>query len=83
MTDNTWMHETIPYLPDGNLVYRAVCFILGRRKKKLSYQEMYLLLKEVNKDGYTEEECQQKAMERIIKIYKHFHNNNVPNVDNL
>jgi len=80
MIDNSWMRETIPYLPNGNWIYRVVCFFLGKRKKKLSYQEMYLLLKELNKNKFSDEVCKQKVMEKIIDIYKYFHNNKIPNV---
>ena len=83
MTDNVWMHETIPYLPSGNWIYRVVCFFVGKRKKKLSYQEMYLLLKELNKKKFSKDECKQKSMEKIIEIYKYFHNNNVPNNEGI
>lgn len=79
MNNNSWTYEIIPYLPTGNWLYKTVCFCLGKRKKKLSYQEFYLLLKQINKKSLGEDESKKKSMEKIIEIYKYFHNNNTPN----
>lgn len=69
-----WMDETIDRLENGNWIYKMVCFFLGRRKKKMTYKEMYLLLFGLNKKDLGEEEAKKAALERILKIYKHSHN---------
>ena len=69
------MKEKIPYIPNGDWIYKVVCFILGKRKQKMSYQELYLLLKHLNEKALGEEVAAKKSMERILDIYRHFHKN--------
>ena len=76
--DEEWMDEPIPYLKDGNWLYRFVCFCMGRRKKKLTYKEMYLLLYGLNRGKLGNGKAKEKAMSRILAIYKSHHDNNLP-----
>jgi hypothetical protein len=69
-----WMEEPIECLERGNWLYRFVCFFLGKRKKKLTYQEMYMLLYGLNKGKLGEKESKKAAMNRILEIYKWSHN---------
>ena len=39
--DIEWMEETIHKVPSNQLLYKIICFCLGRRKKKISYKELY------------------------------------------
>ena len=73
-----WLDEQIPYLKDGNWLYKFVGFCMGRRKKKLSYKEMYLLLYGLNRGKLGNGKAKEKAMNRILVIYKSHHNNKLP-----
>lgn len=76
--DSAWLDEKIPYLKDGDKLYRIVCFCLGKRKKKMSYKEMYLFLYGLNKGKLGEKPAKEKALFRILEIYKSHHDNNLP-----
>ena len=73
---NEWFNEPIDKLKSGNWLYRFVCFFLF--KKKLTYKEMYLMLYGINRKKLGETKSKEKAMLRIIQIYKDLHNNNLP-----
>lgn len=73
-----WLNETIPCLKDGNWLYKIVCFCLGRRKKKLSYKEMYMLLYGLNRNKIGNGKAKEEALKRILVIYKSHHNNRLP-----
>ena len=74
----SWFDEKIPYFPNGNFIYKIVCFCLGKRKEKLSYKELYLLLKQLNIKALGDKESGRKSMNKLIEIYKYFHNNKLP-----
>ena len=72
-----WLEETIEKVNNINWLYKLICFLLFKRKKKLTYKEMYLLLYGLNRRNIGDKEAKQLSMERIIKIYKE-NNNKYP-----
>lgn len=71
------MDEKIPSLEHGNWLYKICCFALGRRKEKLSYNELFMLLFGLNKRALGDDEAKKYAMNQILKTYK-YHNNKLP-----
>ena len=43
-----WMEEKIEKLPNNNWWYKLICFLLFRRKTKLTFKELYMILENVN-----------------------------------
>lgn len=75
---NEWFHETITDVKGSSRLYKFICFMLGKRKKKMTYQEMYAFLYELNRKKLGKEAAKKKALNRILVIYKGLHNNNLP-----
>jgi hypothetical protein len=74
-----WLKESIPSLKSGNWLYKIVCFLMGKYKKKLTYEEMYLLIYGINRNKKFEEiEAKKLSMLKVIEIYKYHHNNKLP-----
>lgn len=69
-----WMNETIENVPRNNFWYRVVCFLIGKRKKKMTYKEMYIFYTNTYKD---DDLCKEKAMDILLEIY-FFNNNRYP-----
>lgn len=78
-----WFDEKIEYIDGDKFLYKLVCFFLGGFKKRLTYKELYILLYHLNKNKLGEENAKKKSMQRILKIYSHFHNNEIPNVEEI
>ena len=76
--DLEWMNETLPNLKHGNWMYSIICFLIGRRKKKLSYKEYMMLLYELNRKKLGEKESKENAIIRALDLYKYHHNGNLP-----
>ena len=74
MINTDWLNETIEYIPGHNFIYRVVCFAFRR---KLTYQEMYAMLWEINKKPFGDE-AKDMAAKQIVRIYKKLHNNELP-----
>jgi hypothetical protein len=52
---------------------------MGKRKQKLTYEEMYILLYGINRNKKIDEiDAKKVAMLKVIEIYKSLHNNNLP-----
>jgi hypothetical protein len=75
------MDETIYSVPNGNWLYRFCCFFLFKAKKKLTYNEMYLLLYGLHRRKLGEDLAKRFAFERILAIYQHQNNNKLPNIN--
>jgi hypothetical protein len=74
-----WLKETVPFLKNGNWLYKIICFLMGKRKKKLTYEEIYLLLYGLNRNKKNDEgETKKKSMHKILELYKYHHNNKLP-----
>ena len=78
-----WFDEKIEYIDGDKFLYKLVCFFLGGFKKRLTYKELYILLYQLNKHKLGEKKYKKKSMQRILKIYSHFHNNEIPNVEEI
>lgn len=74
------MEERIPFLVKSNWLYQIICFFMGKRKKKLSYKDMYILLYGLNRNNIkNEKEAKELSMLKVLEIYKSLHNNKLPN----
>lgn len=52
---------------------------MGKRKEKLTYEEMYLILYGLNRSRATEEkDAKEMAMLKVLEIYQYLHNNKLP-----
>ena len=78
LSDTLWMEETVQSVEHANWLYRFCCFLLGKKKKKLTYKELFLLLYGINRRKMGDKEAKTFAMNQILKTYK-FHNNKLPN----
>lgn len=74
----TWMNETIPDMKKGNWFYRFICFCMGKRKKKLTYNDMFILIYGVNLKEYGEDGAKKIALNQILNLYKENHNGQLP-----
>lgn len=75
-----WLQERIPKLDKMNWLYQFVCFFMGKRKNKLTYKDMYLLLYGLNRNKIkNEKEVKELSMLKVLEIYKSLHNNKLPN----
>lgn len=77
--DKEWLNETVTKVDKSNWLYNFICFCLGRHKRKLTYQELFMVLYGINRGRLGEKKAKKCSMERIIEIYKYLHNNNLPN----
>lgn len=69
-----WMNETIENVPRNNFWYKIVCFLMGKRKTKMTYKEMYIFYTNTyEKDDL----CKEKAMDILLEIY-YFNNKKYP-----
>jgi len=73
-----WMNETLPNLERGNWMYDLICFLMGRRKKKLTYKEYMMLLYGLNRKKLGDKESEDKAIIRALELYKYHHNGSLP-----
>lgn len=78
LVDKEWLNETISSVDKCNWLYQILCFCLGKRKKKLTYQEFFLILYGINRKTLGEKKAKSLSMIRIIEIYKYLHNNKLP-----
>ncbi len=78
-----WFDEKIEYIEGDRFIYKLVCFFLGGFKRRLSYKELYILLYNINKQKLGEENAKRLSMNKILKIYSHFHNNELPKEVNI
>jgi hypothetical protein len=66
--DIEWMEESIKTVPSHQFLYNFVCFCLGRRKKKISYKELYILYTHI----YGNDDInKKKALNILLDIYKY------------
>lgn len=74
-----WLKEKIPYLPNGNWLYKLMCFILFRIRRKFTYGDYYVFLVAFHTNRLGEKKAREKALHTIMSLYAHFHNNEYPN----
>ncbi len=70
-----WTKEIVETVPTKRWLYRIACFLQG--KKKMTYQEMFMLLYGINKKSLGEKAAKEFAAQKIIGIYE-FNNNKLP-----
>ena len=64
-----WTRDDINDVPSYKWIYKVACFLIG--KKKMTYQEMFLLFYGLNKKNIGEEQAKKYAIERIIALYEY------------
>lgn len=65
-----WLNERVESVPDANWLYKVICFLTFRWKKKMTYGELYLFLRDMNKNNKDSTITDKEAFKRIIKIYE-------------
>ena len=78
-----WMNETIPNLERGNWMYSIICFLMGKRKKKLTYKEYMMLLYGLNRKNLGDGKSIRKAGNKVLELYKYHHNGSLPETAEL
>ena len=78
MIDLSWMNEPLPSIKNGNWLYNLICFLMGKRKKKLTYKEYMMLLYGINRSALGEEESRERAINKALEEYKCHHNGSLP-----
>ena len=73
--DIAWTKDEIEKVPTKQWLYRVICFML--RKKRLTYQEMFLVLYGIVFKKFGEKKSKELAVERLIAIYE-FNNGVLP-----
>jgi len=73
--DIEWTFDEIEKVPTKQWLYRVICFVL--RKKRLTYQEMFLVLYGIFFKKFGEKRSKELAVERLIAIYE-FNNGVLP-----
>ena len=67
----SWMEETVETVPTNKFFYKLLCFFLGRRKKKLTYKDLYIIYTHIyDFKKYDLHEVKRKSMEVLLEIYK-------------
>jgi len=69
-----WMDEYVDSVPTGQKLYKFICFFLGRKKKKLTYKEIFLIISELNRTRMGLEEAKKYALTYILNTYKYLNN---------
>ena len=69
----SWMDKKVESVPVKNNLYRFICFISFRRKRKFTFKELFLIIRNLN-SKFGEAQSFNLAMYKILKIYKHQYN---------
>ena len=79
MAENTkWLDEKIIDVPNNKKLFKLLLFILGRRKKGITYKELYILYTHIyDLKNEIMSEIKEKAFGNILKIY-YYNNNKYP-----
>lgn len=73
-----WLNEKLEKMPYNNWLYKVICFLMGKRKKKLTYKDMFLLLYGLNRKKYGDLEAKKISLYKIVEIYT-VNNKKTPN----
>lgn len=69
-----WMDEIVIDVPTNKRLFNFIKFIVGRRKKGLTYKDVYIMYTHIYDFKENEfSDVKKKAMENIINIY--YYNN--------
>lgn len=79
MIDNIkWMEEIVIDVPSNRLLFKLLRFILGKRKKGITYKELYIFYSNTyNIKGTESSSIKTKAMENVLAIY-YYNNKKLP-----
>ena len=66
-----WMDEKVERTIEGNWLYKFLCFITFRGKKKMTYKELYLVLRTINEKKMGQEQADRLSFKKVIEIYKY------------
>lgn len=72
----SWMEEKVERVPVKNNLYRFLCFISFRMKRKFTFKELFLIIRKLN-CKYGEHNSFNIAMYKILNLYK-YQNNKYP-----
>lgn len=72
-----WLNEKIERMPYNNWLYKIICFLMGKRKTKLTYKDLFLLLYGLNRKKYGDKEAKELSLYKIVEIYAS-NNNRMP-----
>jgi hypothetical protein len=69
-----WMEEIVQDVPSNKFLFKVFKFFLGRRKKGISYKELYIIYTNIyNFKKYDEHDVKEEAVKAILEIY--YYNN--------
>ena len=68
-----WMDEKVKKMPVKNWLYIFICFISFRLRRKFTFKEMFLIIRNLN-SRYGEHNSFNIAMYKILEIYKYQYN---------
>jgi hypothetical protein len=79
MIDNIkWMEEIVIDVPSNRFLFKFLRFILGKRKKGITYKELYIFYSNTyNIKGTESSSIKTKAMENVLAIY-YYNNKKLP-----
>lgn len=76
--DIQWLEEIVVDVPTNKRLFKFLRFILGKRKKGITYKELYIFYSNTyNIKGIEPSSIKTKAMENILAIY-YYNNNKLP-----
>lgn len=65
-----WVDDVIKTVPNNKILFNILKFILGKRKKGITYRELYVIYTNIyNFKNTIPSEVKNKAMKTIINIY--------------
>lgn len=70
LTDLVWLNKTIEKMPRHNFLYKILCFFTFRRKRKFTYKEWYIILRNLNTSSQNDDNGSKFAFKQIVKIYE-------------
>lgn len=75
MANFSWLNEEVSSVNNRDRIYKLICFFIRR---KLTYKELYIILSNLNKKKLGSQLSKEKALEKVVEIYKK-NNNKLPN----
>lgn len=75
-----WLSEKVESVEHANWLYKFFCLITFRRKKKLTYGELFMVYYGLNEKHLGIEKAEKFAMAQIIKAYK-WNNKKEPDIE--
>lgn len=72
-----WMEEKVTKINGHNFFYHFVCFFLFRLRRKITYNDLFILYYGLHRNKMGEDNAKKKALQTVLKIYKE-NNGNYP-----